>query len=209
MIAEQLRVLRENIIKDEIEQSTYDIALQLVLSKFDPNRGLRIPAGANVMHILCAKPYSPNRAEFASFWLSLNFDVPIDLETEDPFGFTSIGLALVNTTGEHMLKIILESEPGKRYLQQEYVLYNIKFNGGNLNRNALQILICHLPLDDEEGIINSINDTKLINNADMVNFCINPYRYRTAMRVKHGYGSWKSSRLFCIILLLENKILIV
>src|SRR6185312_17258324 len=71
-IEEALKTIDHDIISASIKRSTYELARK-ICNDLNPNALHRC-----IMHILC-NGITPSGIEFARFWLSLEFAVPLDL----------------------------------------------------------------------------------------------------------------------------------
>jgi len=191
--------MERDIMHRNITPKTYELARQ-ICTRIDPNQGVCM---RNIMFILCDGIYSME-LEFAKFWLSLKFAVPIDLSVEDYNGKTCISHALYYNNGGDMFKIIFDSEPGKRFIQ-EHNMCSIAFNPFWISEVALEVLMCHIPNEHITECHLKANFGRYL----LHEFVSNPAKCLTRLRIKHGYGYLESSRLLALVLLLENKILTI
>src|SRR6185437_2381330 len=193
---ELLKIINDDIISANIKQRTYELA-RIIYKDIDPNVTHR-----NIMRGLC-NGITSSDIEFAKFWLSLDFVVPLDLACENGYRYLS-NAACSNTK---MFRTILDSEPGARFSSSEQNMFHIA-SMSTFRVENLEIFICHAPTTlllrfrQPFGVHFGVH-----NIGPMLEFVSDPSKYRSRLRKRYGYNHVDAVQLFCIVLLLENKFL--
>jgi len=157
-----------------------------------------------IMNLLCDYA-DENDVEFAKFWLSTKFAKPIDLMIVSGTGRTCVD-ELIQTYSIHdsvMLKVMLDSKPGQTLLLREASnlemspLMDELCNTGLASERLTDIVLCHVNI---EAIT---NEHKQILGFDDKNLA----ELKKHARKVHGYDSNDATRVFCLTLLISEKIL--
>jgi len=173
--------------------------------KIDPNTILnRSQKNVTVMDLLCTRS-DEGDLEFAKFWLSpIQFAVSLDLLAEQRTCVDEI-LKTYSTVDFAMLKIILDSKPGQKFLLREASNLEVSplmdklrysWKGPLQMEKLVEIVICHINIEsitDEHKQKLGLEDKNLI-------------ELKKRMRKVHGYNPNDATRVFCLTLLISQKI---
>src|SRR6185437_8137576 len=129
-----------------------------------------------IMHLLCKWTRSCD-VEIAKTWLSFKFHIPVDLDTIDETGATCV-YHVINkhsTYGHILLKVILDSKPGRKLLLRETcnssplmdTLSNSTIWKDNKHaKRLLGIIICHVNMraitDEHKRRMKLVEDRDLV-----------------------------------------------